>query len=42
MVKLKQQKAQLKGVIKRKLEFEDYKNCFEAAKTGNKTNHSKK
>ena len=30
VVKAKKQKAQKKCVIKRKLKFEDYKNCLEA------------
>ena len=29
-------------VIKRKLKFEDYKNCLEAAQLENKTNHLEK
>ena len=31
MTKIKKQKAQKKSVLKRKLKFEDYKNCLEAA-----------
>ena len=29
-------------VIKRKIKFEDYKNCLEAAQTENKVNHLEK
>ena len=42
MVKIKQQNMQIKGVIKIKLEFKDYKNCFEVVQTGKKVNHSEK
>ena len=31
-----------KCAIKRKLKFEDFKNCLEAAQIENKINHSKK
>ena len=31
-VEIKRQKTQKKSVIKRKLNFEDYKNCLEATK----------
>ena len=31
-----------KCVIKRKLKFQDYKNCLEAAQTENKTNYLEK
>ena len=39
VVKLKKQKAQKKSVMKRKLKFENYKNCFEATQLENKINH---
>ena len=38
----KKAKGTKKGVIKRKLKFEDYKNCSEVAKIENKINHSEK
>ena len=38
---IKKQKAQ-KSVIKRKLKFEDYKNCLEADQIENKINHLEK
>ena len=38
----KKQKAQKKCVIKRKLKFENYKNCLEATQLESKTNHLKK
>ena len=38
----KKAKDTKKGVIKRKLKFEDYKKCLEAAQTENKINHLKK
>ena len=41
MVKIKKQKAQ-KSVIKRKLKFENYKNCLEATQLENKINHIEK
>ena len=36
MVKIKKAKGTKKCVIKRKLKFEDYKNCLEAAQIENK------
>ena len=42
MIKIKKQKAQKKCVIKRKLKFENYKNCLEAAQTENELNHLEK
>ena len=39
--KIKKQKAQ-KSVIKRKLKFENYKNCLEATQLENKINHLEK
>ena len=41
MMKIKKQNAQ-KSVIKRKLKFQDYKNCLEAAQIENKINHLEK
>ena len=41
VVKIKKQKAQ-KTVIKRKLKFENYKNCLEATQLENKINHLQK
>ena len=41
VVKIKKQKAQ-KCVIKRKLKFENYKNCLEANQLGNKINYLEK
>ena len=41
VVKIKKQKAQ-KCAIQRKLNFEDYKHCLEAAQQGNKTNQLEK
>ena len=41
MMKIKKQKAQ-KSVIKRKLKFENYKNCLEATQLENKVNHIEK
>ena len=38
----KKAKDTKKGVIKRKLKFEDYKKCLEAAQIENKINHLKK
>ena len=38
----KKVKSAKKCVIKRKLKFQDYKNCFEAAQTENKINHLEK
>ena len=41
VVKIKKQKAQ-KSVIKRKLKFENYKNCLEATQLENKINYIEK
>ena len=38
----KKAKGTKKLVIKRKLKFEDYKNCLEAAQIGNEINHLEK
>ena len=38
---MKNQKAK-NGVIKRKLKFQDYKNCLEAAQIENKISHLEK
>ena len=38
-MKIKKQKAERKCVIKRKLNFEDYKTCLEATQIENKINH---
>ena len=38
----KKAKGTKKCIIKRKLKFQDYKNCLEAAQTENKIRHSKK
>ena len=40
-VKIKKQKEQ-KSVIKRKLKFENYKNCLEAIQLENNMNHLEK
>ena len=42
MMKIKKQKIQKKVCMKRKLKFQDYKNCLEAAQIENKINHQKK
>ena len=42
MIKIKKQKAHKKCVIKRKLKFENYKNCLEEAQTENELNHLEK
>ena len=39
VVKIKMQKTQKKYVIKRKLKFQDHKNCLEATQLENKINH---
>ena len=39
MMKIKKQKIQKKVCMKRKLKFQDYKNCLEAAQIENKINH---
>ena len=41
IVKIRNQKTQ-KSVIKRKLKFENYKNCLEATQLENKINHLEK
>ena len=41
MMKIQKQKAE-KCVTKRRVKFEDYKNCLEAAQTEDKINHSEK
>ena len=38
----KKAKSTKKCIIKRKLKFQDYKNCLEAAQTENKTNYLEK
>ena len=38
----KNKKRTKKCVIKRRLKFQDYKNCLEAAQTENKVNHLKR
>ena len=42
LVKIKKQKAQENCVIKRKLKFENYKNCVEATQLGNEIIYKKK
>ena len=42
VVKVKKAKGTKKCVIKRKLKFENYKNCLEATQLENKINHLKK
>ena len=42
MVNIKNAKDIKKCVIKRKLKFQDYKNCLEAAQIGNKISHLEK
>ena len=42
VVKIKKQKNGKKCVIKRKLNFENYKNCLEASHLENKINHLEK
>ena len=42
MIKIKKTKETKNCDIKRKLKFEDYKNCLEAAQIGNKINHLEK
>ena len=39
VVKIKKQKAEKKCVIKRKLKFENYKNCLEAIQLENEINN---
>ena len=42
VVKIKKQKNTKKWVIKRKLKFENYKNCLEATKLENKLKYREK
>ena len=42
MTRIKTQKAQKKCVIKRKLKFQDYKNCLNAAKADGKLKYLEK
>ena len=42
MMKTKESKGTKKCIIKRKVKFEDYKNCLEAAHIENKINHLEK
>ena len=42
VVKIKKQKAQKRCVIKRKLKFQDYRNCLEAAQIERKINYLRK
>ena len=42
MMKIKKQKAPKKCVIKRKIKFQDYKSCLEAAEIKSKINHLEK
>ena len=42
IVKIKKAKDTKKCVIKRKLKFENYKNCLEATQLENKINHLEK
>ena len=42
VVKINKQKAKKKCFIKRKLKFENYKNCLEAINLENKINHLEK
>ena len=42
MIKTKKQKGTKMCVKKRKLKFQDYKNCLEAAQVENKINHLEK
>ena len=42
VVMIKMQKTQKKGVIKRKLNFQDYKNYLEVAQPENKKHHLEK
>ena len=41
-MKIKKAKGTKKGVIKRKLKLQDYKNCLEAVQVENKINHLEK
>ena len=40
--KIRKQRAQKKCLIKRKLKFDNYKNCLEATQLENKTDHLEK
>ena len=42
IVKIKKSKGTKKRIIKRKLKFENYKNCVEATQLENKINHLQK
>ena len=42
MTRIKNQKVQKKCVIKRKLKFQDYKNCLNAAKADGKLKYLEK
>ena len=42
MMKIKKQKAPKKCAIKRKIKFQDYKSCLEAAQIKSKINHLEK
>ena len=42
IVKIKKSKGTKKCIIKRKLKFENYKNCVEATQLANKINHLQK
>ena len=42
VLKIKNQKGRKKCVIKRKLKFENYKNCLEATQLNNKINYLEK
>ena len=42
VVKIKKQKAQKKCLIKRKLKFENYKNCLQGSQLENKINYLEK
>ena len=42
VVKIEKTKGTQKCVIKRKLKFENYKNCLEATQLDNKTKHLEK
>ena len=42
MIKIKKAKGTKKCVIKRKLKFQDYKNCLKAAQMENEINHQEK
>ena len=42
MTKIKKEKEQKKPAIKRKLKFQDYKNCLEASQIERKINYLRK